>query len=269
MSELSFTAHNIRLDDGTLTKADIGITMEQQPIFRGATQLIRMIFPRRLRTVHPWVRSIARLVLPPVTLADIGCLEGGFSVEFARMGLEVTGLDVRESNIAACRYVKSMVKLPNLRFIKDDAWNIGRYGPFDIVFCVGLLYHLDKPKEFLRLLADSTRKLLFIDTHFSTENKNEFHHLSDIAEHDAMLGRWYTEFSSEEEFKKREENRWASWDNRKSFWLMREHLIQLIHDCGFNIVLEQYDHMGPDIVKNMTSGFYHIHNRNTFVGVKV
>jgi hypothetical protein len=268
MSGLSFTAHNIRLDDGTVTKTDVGITMEQQPIFRGAKRLIRMVFPRRLKTVNPWLRPFARMVFLPVSLADIGCLEGGFSVEFARMGLEVTGLDVRESNIAACQYVKSRVDLPNLRFIKDDAWNIGRYGPFDIVFCVGLFYHVDKPRDFLRLLAENTRKMLFIDTHFSTANDN-VHCLSEPTEHDGMLGRWYTEFTSEQEFEKREEKRWASWDNRRSFWLMREEVIQLISDCGFNVVLEQYDHLGPDIRTNMTKGFYHIHNRNTFVGVKL
>jgi hypothetical protein len=47
-------------------------------------------------------------------IADLGCLEGGYSVEFARLGYQTLGLDVREANIEVCRYVKSRVALPNL-----------------------------------------------------------------------------------------------------------------------------------------------------------
>jgi hypothetical protein len=82
-----------------------------------------------------------------------------------------------------------------------------------------------------------------------------------------MLGRWYTEFTSKQEFEKREEKRWASWDNRRSFWLMREEVIQLISDCWFNVVLEQHDHLAPDIRTNMRKEFYHIHDCNTFLGL--
>jgi SAM-dependent methyltransferase len=269
MTEISFTAHNIRLDDGSQTKAEIGVTMDQQPIFRAAERLIRLVFPRRVKTTNTWLRPLAKLFSPSVTLADIGCLEGGFSVEFARMGLDVTGLEVRESNMSACNYVKSRVNLPNLKFVKDDAWNIGLYGPFDIIFCAGLFYHVDKPREFMRLLASNSRKMLFLDTHFAPPEGHTNISLSPVMEHEGMLGRWYDEFASEANFKAREDFRWASWDNKKSFWAMREHLLQLIHESGFNIVLEQYDHMGPDITSNMTEGFYHMQSRNSFVGIKL
>ena len=36
-----------------------------------------------------------------------------------------------------------------------------------MVFCCGLLYHLDKPKEFLDTLSAVTTKLLILQTHFS------------------------------------------------------------------------------------------------------
>jgi len=59
-------------------------------------------------------------------LADLGCLEGGFAVEFARMGFQVLGVEVREANIPACKYVKANTNLPNLEFIKDDARSIAK-----------------------------------------------------------------------------------------------------------------------------------------------
>lgn len=259
MNNITFTAHNIRLDDGSMTKPEIGITMDQQRIFLAVKRLINLVFPT--------FRGLSSS--QPLTLVDLGCLEGGFSVEFARMGLQVTGIEVRDSNIAACNYVKSRTSLPNLRFFKDDAWNVGRYGSFDVVFCVGLLYHLDTPRKMLRLLSNSTKKLLFIDTHFSSESYTETHSLSEMSENEGLRGRWYTEFSSDQDHDRREEFRWSSWENRRSFWPLRHHLIQAIKDAGFDLVLEQYDHMAPDIIADMEQGFYFTHNRNNFIGIKL
>jgi 2-polyprenyl-3-methyl-5-hydroxy-6-metoxy-1,4-benzoquinol methylase len=99
---VSFTAHNIRLDDGTTTKPEIGYTIDQHVHFLPAKRLLSVIFPA---------------VKADVRLADLGCLEGGYSVEFARMGFNVLGIEARESNIAACNLVKQKTNLPNLAFL--------------------------------------------------------------------------------------------------------------------------------------------------------
>lgn len=150
--ELEFTSHNIRLDDGTFTKPESAHAVVDHPWFISARGL--------LETVFPGDRSQVRL-------ADVGCLEGGYSVEFARMGFQVLGIDVRELNIAACNFVKANVDLPNLEFVQDNAFNIAEHGQFDAVFCCGLLYHLDRPREFLEALSAATNKLLILQTHFS------------------------------------------------------------------------------------------------------
>src|SRR5436853_3962197 len=105
---VSFTAHNIRLDNGTTTKPEIGYTIDQDSRFLAAKRLLSIIFPDPTG----------------VRLVDLGCLEGGFSVEFARLGYAVLGIEVRESNIAACDFVKKNTNLPNLRFVRDDVWNL-------------------------------------------------------------------------------------------------------------------------------------------------
>ncbi len=84
-------------------------------------------------TLHPWFLAAKRILdaaFPGdkrhLRIADLGCLEGGYTVEFARLGLQALGIDVRELNIEACRYVQSKVNLPNLEFARDDVWNIAR-----------------------------------------------------------------------------------------------------------------------------------------------
>ncbi len=250
---VEFTAHNIRLDDGSFTKPEMAESMENYPWLASARRALGALFPGD--------KSRFRL-------ADLGCLEGGYAVELARMGFRVLGLEVRDSNIAACRYVKERVDMPHLEFVQDDAWNIARYGTFDAVFCCGLFYHLDRPRRFLEILSGVTQRALLLNTHFSTERPNPALSLSDLDVNEGLEGRWFTEFADDREFQDREAKRWASWDNRRSFWIRREHLLQALHDAGFDLVLEQYDGMAPKIAESMLEGPYRSHERGTFLGVK-
>jgi hypothetical protein len=274
---VSFTSHNIRLDDGSFTKPDVGYSMDVHPWFLAAKRILDAAFPGDKRQVR---------------IADLGCLEGGYTVEFARLGLRSLGIDVRESNIEACRYVQSKVNLPNLDFVRDDVWNIAAHGNFDAVFCCGLFYHLDKPREFLNVLSKVTKRLLILQTHFSeAKDSPSFirprrfrravakllplrntgtttHKLSLLSENEGLPGRWFAEFRTKRAFLDRENRRWASWNNKQSFWIQREYLLQAIREAGFDVVLEQFDSLGPNIAFEMTEGSYRSSARSTFIGIK-
>ncbi|WP_156946826.1 class I SAM-dependent methyltransferase, partial [Ectothiorhodospira haloalkaliphila] len=133
---INFTAHNIRLDDGSFTKPEANFAIDSDPRLIAAGRILETAFPGKKDHLR---------------IADVGCLEGGYAVEFARMGFQVLGIEVRQSNIDACNYVKSKVNLPNLMFVKNNAWNIAEYGEFDAIFCCGLLYHIDNPRQYLKL----------------------------------------------------------------------------------------------------------------------
>lgn len=275
INRVEFTHHNIRLYDGTFTKPESTRSMAEYPYCISACGILDSIFPGDKSGLR---------------VADIGCLEGGYAVEFARMGFDVLGIEVRESNIAACNYVKSNTDLPNLEFVKDNALNIASHGIFDATFCSGLLYHLDEPQQYLKTLSSVTRKLLILQTQFSlirpidvrlglsTRTQQVVDRvlqkepvnflLSAPAENEGLPGRWFTEFKDERAFNQREDSRWASWDNRRSFWIQREHLLQAIKDVGFDLVMEQYDHLEPSIAEALLGGSYHANLRGMFIGIK-
>jgi Methyltransferase domain len=274
---VTFTSHNIRLDDGSFTKPDAGPSMDLHPWFLAAKRIIDVTFPGDKSRIK---------------LIDLGCLEGGYTVEFARLGLNALGLDVREANIEACRYVQSKVNLPNLDFVKDDVWNTATYGPFDITFCCGLFYHVDKPRELLKLLSTVTNKLLILQTHFAEAKDSPpvirprrfrralarvlplrntgttTHKLSFMSENEGLPGRWVKEFRTRRAFDDRENRRWASWNNKTSFWVQREYLLQAMRDSGFDVVMEQFDALGGNIAYEMTQGSYRSSGRSTFIGLK-
>lgn len=246
---MSFDHFNIVLDDGTETKPDVGYPMSRNPWFLAAKRCLLALYPQGFGDLR---------------IADLACLEGGYAVEFARMGFgEALGIEIRPANFANCMFVKERVNLPNLRFVNDDVWNLAEYGVFDVIFCGGILYHLETPKRYLELMAKVVRKAVLINTTFSTMVPISEFNLSDMDENEGLPGRWFAEPPEGEE------NKLAGWGNSRSFWIQREFLIQAIRDAGFPMVFEQYDLLGDDLAASMVSGYYKTHNRGMFVGVKV
>ena len=96
---------------------------------------------------------------------------------------------------------------------------------------------------------------------------NKFN-LSQPIENEGLMGRWFTEFQIDTSFSERESNKWASWNNHRSFWIQREYLLQVIQEVGFDLVMEQYDSLGPNIAENMLRGYYRTDSRGTFIGIK-
>ena len=171
-------------------------------------------------------------------VADLGCLHGAYSVAFARAGYQVTGIDARADNIAECEKRAAAEPLPALRFIEDDVRNLAQHGPFDAVFCCGLLYHLDEPVKFLALLGQVTTKLLIVQTHYARTGD---------AVNEGYDGIWADEGGAD--------NPWAAWRNPRSFWLTKPALLAAMQDAGFDLVLECHDHLA-DINGSASRGMF-------------
>lgn len=216
-----FTAHNIELPDGTQTRPGAPLI--------GAEP-----------ATESYLRTLGLFCPPPARVADLGCLEGGYAVTFARAGYDVLGIEGQRDNFEVCQWVSDRVQLANLRFVLDDVRNIEEHGAFDAVLCAGLLYHLDRPVAFLRTLHNVTRRLLILNTNFATEGGHErdVYSLSEeLSEHEGALGRWYEEGVGA----------WSSIVNRRSFWLERRHLLRAMIQAGFPTVFEQFDWLSDPV----------------------
>lgn len=183
-----------------------------------------------------YLRTFAQLCPPPARVADLGCLEGGYSVLLARAGYEVVGIEGQPENFAVCQWVAEQVGLSNLRFVQDDVRNIGAHGEFDGVLCAGLLYHLDRPVEFLRTLGEVTRRLLIVSANHATREGREVEVFApllaaELSEHEGRLGRWFGE----------QPGPWSSLGNERSFWLEKDDLLRTLIAAGFPSVFQQFD----------------------------
>lgn len=80
---------------------------------------------------------------------EIGCGEGGNLLPFAKVGCDVTGVDMALCRIQDARYFFIMEQA-EARFIADDIFNFKeRNNKYDIIICHDVLEHLDNKDLFL------------------------------------------------------------------------------------------------------------------------
>ena len=94
------------------------------------------------------------------TAVDVGCGLGHFSGLLNSLGFYVTGVDGRAENVQ-----ESARRFPATQFLNinvEDA-QIAQLGTFDLVFCFGLLYHLENPLLAIRNLRAITKSLLLVE----------------------------------------------------------------------------------------------------------
>jgi SAM-dependent methyltransferase len=181
---------------------------------------------------------------------DLGCLEGYFSAECSLHGAEVVGVDAREINVKKCEFVKSALALPRLEFALDDAMNVTveKYGRFDVVLALGLLYHLDDPFTFLAQVAEICEAFLVLDTLVALEAGPQAigewaPELSGVRNFpfrgESYRGRMYREYEAGADAVERAFSNTASHDNDLSVWLTEDTLVSLLGGVGFEQLEKQ------------------------------
>ncbi len=111
--------------------------------------------------------------LAGMRVLEVGPLEGAHTRDLIKLGAEhVLAI---ESNITAfmkCLVVKELAQLPRCTFMLGDAQKYLQETAerFSLIYCSGVLYHMEDPFEMLRAMTSRTDKI-FIWTHFCLEEK--------------------------------------------------------------------------------------------------
>ncbi|TET35603.1 MAG: methyltransferase domain-containing protein [Planctomycetota bacterium] len=214
-----WTAHNIDLGYGITTRT---------PDIRDTGKLWRIM---------QFVSDVFGEDLSGIRALDLACLEGQYAVELAMRGADVVAIEGREGNIEKARLAGECLELENLSFHLDDVRNLSakKYGKFDLVFCIGIFYHLDAPDvfHFARSIAECTTKWAVFDTNYALRPR-QFREFGGKK----YYGVSYREHKTGKTEEEVDKDVWASLDNPESFWLTRASLVNLLSDMGFKTVSE-------------------------------
>lgn len=148
IAELGPWFHNLHLPDGTQTAPDH---------FLGGdfpANKWRVIAPHIPEDLRGW-RAL-----------DIGCNAGFYTFELARRGAEVTAIDIDERFLAQARWAAAQYGLEDrITFHRMQIYDLARLDErFDIVWFMGVFYHLRYPLLGLDIAAQKTRRLLAFQT---------------------------------------------------------------------------------------------------------
>ena len=183
------------------------------------------------------VADVLAKPLPQVRTLDLACLEGGFTFELALQGSQAVGLEGRKDNVDKCEAVRTKIGLSNCSFLHDDVRNLSKHkhGSFDVVLCLGILYHLTASDgvELLARMYDVCQRAVIIDTHVALFGEEQA-----TVGLDSFSGRSYCEFPSNTLPERKQAALASSLDNESSFWMTEESLCRCLRVAGFTSVMK-------------------------------
>jgi hypothetical protein len=217
-----WTASNIHIDNDCYT---IGKKIEGDEI--------------KLRRVLQIVSDTAKKPIQGLRLLDLACHEGIYAIEFARQGARAVGIEGREAHIEKAKFVKNALSLSNLDICQDDVRNLSKtkYGSFDVVLCLGILYHLDAPDvfSFIESIGEVCEDIAIIDTRIALGPTESFTYKGTT-----YWGHRIREHNPADTPAEKIKKYWASLDNPTSFNISRTSLYCMLSRVGFTSVYECY-----------------------------
>jgi hypothetical protein len=155
---------------------------------------------------------------------EVGCFEGVHTIGLCQMGARVTAVDLRVSNV-----VKTIVRCafynqhPTVFLCDLETWDDDAALACDLVYHVGVLYHLRDPVTHLLRLGTIARHGLLLDTHVAGD--------SQANEEMVVAGKSYR-YMRYEEPQGPQYVTAGGYDHAK--WLLLDDLLDLLRDAGFD-----------------------------------
>jgi len=214
----AWTAHNIRLGDGLYALGPEPAGDEVK--LRRVVQVVADLFGR----------------VEGLRVLDLACLEGMYAIELARRGAQAVAIEGREANLEKARFAARAVGV-EVDFRQGDVRDLSRagHGEFDVVLCLGILYHLaaEDVFPFVERMAEVCKRALVIDTAVSLSGKEEQQH-----EGHAYSGETLFEHDPDASEEARLKAVWSSLDNPTAFALTAPSLLRLLARAGFTSVYQ-------------------------------
>jgi SAM-dependent methyltransferase len=173
--------------------------------------------------------------LAAASVLDLGAGEGLTSVEFAQHAAEVVAVEGRIGNVEKACFAKRALGLSNLRVVHQDVRELDTNRRYDVVLCLGLLYHLEGEAavKLCHDLARITGQVALIDTHVVSKPRRELK-----VDGRSYWGKPIREFDPRAPVDEQERLSRSGIGSPESFWLTRSSLLNLLDDAGFTSVLE-------------------------------
>ena len=119
----------------------------------------------RSKLISETVADLLGDELPEAAVLDLASHCGMFSFDLADRGAaRVHGIDYRSKNIAQARFIAGHYGIENVSFEQGDAYDLDAVDEYDVVMCLGLLYHLVRPIDVLEACRAAATRFVVVET---------------------------------------------------------------------------------------------------------
>jgi len=173
---------------------------------------------------------------------DIASGEGAHSIQFAKRGAQVLGIEGRQLYVDRARFAAEALGVTPVQFLQGDVRKIDpSLGQFDVVIASGIIHHLDV-QDFDRMMEELgrlTTNLLLIYMHVSTDLSVQSHRLKGpVTTPRGREGHLFREHEDGATADERLKQVRASLDNTFSFWPTEKALIETLQAVGFPLIVK-------------------------------
>jgi 2-polyprenyl-3-methyl-5-hydroxy-6-metoxy-1,4-benzoquinol methylase len=99
------------------------------------------------------------------TVLDLACHCGAFSLDLAHRGVKhAHGIEFREKNLKQAEFLRDYYRVDNTSFEQGDVYKLQEGTMYDVVMCLGIMYHVVQPVELLEYCYKHANKFVVIDT---------------------------------------------------------------------------------------------------------
>jgi tRNA (mo5U34)-methyltransferase len=144
-----------QLPNGSIVPSDHAHLLDA--IHTTRSEMLRRVLDQHLGTNNSKLRAI-----------DLACHQGWFSIELAkRQFSDIIATDARETHIADTKLICQTLQFDHIikPLLSDvHTLNTDELGKFDVVLCLGLIYHLENPIGALRKAHALCKNICIIET---------------------------------------------------------------------------------------------------------
>jgi SAM-dependent methyltransferase len=129
----------------------------------------------RSHLISDTVRNILGSEFGSTTFLDMACNHGYFALEAAFHGAQhVLGVDLRPENIAKANFLKGYFQVNRVEFRVQDVYELDTSSKFDVVYNLGLFYHVTDPYRLMQHTYSVCGKIAVVDSIMHKEPVSAF-----------------------------------------------------------------------------------------------
>jgi hypothetical protein len=175
--------------------------------------------------------------LQGMNILELGPLEGAHTYQLAKLGADrILAIETNAKAFLKCLVVKEILQTPRCRFLLGDCLKFLQesHDQFDMIFCSGILYHMENPFELIKAISRHTGRVFLWTHYYDPDIPSEPARSPKVVVCDGLELTFYEQAYHEQGYDPNYGIFWGG-NTPTASWLSREAIEQCFRHFGFHL----------------------------------